>query len=264
MARLHEAEAVGSYLRVDDGSAPAVAQIAQTREGVFGGVTGPGRFVLATEPAATDGAVDIEILPRDLLLLWHNSDDYANITIEISAATSTWPSGTKWEIARAMVGPVMLLGDQWETTISMQTSATLDDGKTADGRIRPKSLRPPYRVVSVAWPNGVPEDRVNETIPQVVGDGSNDPSAWVGTTTHAVEGLFCELAGAEREVVAIMGVAYQAIGEEASKTLQRREQFVHGRITSTIQRDVVMGEGIPGDTARDLVRIGTITIEEAT
>ena len=61
-----------------------------------------------------------------------------------------------------------------------------------------------------------------------------------------------------------MGVAYQAIGEEASKTLQRREQFVHGRITSTIQRDVVMGEGIPGDTARDLVRIGTITIEEAT
>lgn len=265
VARLHEAEGVGGYLRIDDGSAPAVAQIAQTRGGVFGGVVGPGRFVLSTEPAATDGAVDIEILPRDLLLLWHNdADDYASITIELGAATSSWPSGTKWEIARAMVGPILLMGDQWETTVSMQTSATMDDGKTADGRIRPRSLRPPHRVLSVAWPNGVPEDRTAETVPQVAGDGSNDPSAWVGMTAHTVEGMFRELAGAEREVVAIMGVAYQAIGEESSKTLLRREQFLHGRITSTFQRDVVMGEGVPGDTANDLVRIGTVVIEEAT
>jgi len=198
-------------------------------------------------------------------LLWHNgSDDYTHLTIELGAATSTWPSGTKWRIARAMVGPVLLMGDQWENTVSMQTTATIDDGKTADGRIRPRSLRPPHRVLSVAWPNGVPEDRVYETTPQVVGDGSNNPSAWVGTTTHTVEGLFRELSGAEREVVAIMGVAYQAIGEEGSKTLMRRDQFIHGRITSTIQRDVVLGEGVPGDTARDLVRIGTVVIEEAT
>ena len=264
VARLHEAEHVGSYMRVDDGSMPAVAQIAQTREGVFGGLTGPSRFVLATEPAATDGAVDVEVLPTDLLLLWHNSDDYANITIELGAATSSWPTGTKWQISRALVGPVLLMGDQWETTISLQTTATLDDGKTADGRIRPKSLRPPSRILSVAWPNGVPEDRVSETVPQVVGDGSNNPSAWVGMTGHTVEGMFRELGGAEGEVVAILGVAYQAIGEEASKTLNRREQFIHGRITSTIQRDTVMGEGVPGQGGADTVRVGTITIEEST
>ena len=261
---IREAEGVGGYAIVDDGSAPAVAEIAQTRGGAWAGNIGPTRFVLSTEPSATDGVVSLTVLMPDLLLLWHNNDDYTSITIDIAAASYSWPAGTKWQICRALVGPVLMVGDRWDTTIGMQTSATLDDGKTADGRIRPKSLRPPYRILSCAWSAGVPEDRTAETVPQVVGDGNNNPSAWVGTSAHNVEGMFRALGGAEREVVAILGVAYQGIGEESSITLVRREQFVHGRVTSTIQRDVVLGEAVPGDVGNDLVRVGTLVIEEST
>ena len=103
-----------------------------------------------------------------------------------------------------------------------------------------------------------------ETVPQVVGDGSNNPSAWVGATAHTIEGLIRELEGSAAEVVAILGVGYQGIGEESSKTLYRREQFIHGRIVSSVQRDVTMGEGVPGNTADDVVKVGTLTIEELT
>ena len=260
---LREAEG-GGYVRVNDGSAPAVAAIAQARGGAWGGVSGPARLVLATEPAATDGAVDIEIMSRDLLLLWHNNDDYSSVTIELGAATSTWPSGTKWQISRAMVGPVILLGDRWDAGISLTTVPNIDEGKTSDGRIRPRSIRPPHRVLGVNWQYGVPEDRMAETVPQVVGDGSNNPSAWVGATAHTIEGLIRELEGSAAEVVAILGVGYQGIGEESSKTLYRREQFIHGRIVSSVQRDVTMGEGVPGNTADDVVKVGTLTIEELT
>jgi hypothetical protein len=146
----------------------------------------------------------------------------------------------------------------------VQTVATMDDGKTADGRIRPRSLRPPHRVLSVKWDSGVPEDRMGETTPEVVGDGSNNPAAYVGSTARTIEGMIREIEGAEGEVVALMGVKYQWVGEESSYTLLRREQFLHGRVTSSVQRDTMIDDGVPGETPSATVRVGDLVIEEST
>jgi hypothetical protein len=146
----------------------------------------------------------------------------------------------------------------------MQTVATVEDGKTADGRIRPKSLRPPYRVLSVKWDSGIPEDRMGETAPEVVGDGTNNPAAYVGSTARTIEGIVREIEGAQGEVVAILGVGYQSLPEDSSTTLIRREQFLHGRVTSSVQRDTMIDDGEPGLSPTATFRLGDIVIEEST
>jgi hypothetical protein len=261
---LWEAELTGGHMRVAGGGLTSVSKVAQFRGGTWGGNTAAARAVLASTPTPADGVVTMEILPSDLLLIWDNADIGTHITIDLAAATSTWPAGTKWEIARALVGPVLFLGDRWEQTTSVQTVATMDDGKTADGRIRPRSLRPPHRVLSVKWDSGVPEDRMGETTPEVVGDGSNNPAAYVGSTARTIEGMIQEIEGAEGEVVALMGVKYQWVGEESSYTLLRREQFLHGRVVSSVQRDTMIDDGVPGETPSATVRVGDIVIEEST
>jgi hypothetical protein len=259
-----ESELAGSYLRVAGGGSTSVSKVAQFRGGTWGGNTAAARAVLASTPTPADGAVTVEILPSDLFLIWDKYDDYTSITIELAAATSTWPSGTKWEIARALVGPVIMLGDRWEQTVNMQLATTVDDGKTADGRIRPRSLRPPHRVLSVKWDGGIPEDRLSETAPEVCGDGSNNPAAYVGTTARTIEGIVREIEGAQGEVVAILGVAHKSFGEDSSLTLVRREQFLHGRVISSVQRDTMIDDGAAGTQQAATFRVGDLVIEEST
>jgi hypothetical protein len=105
---------------------------------------------------------------------------------------------------------------------------------------------------------------MGETTPEVVGDGSNNPAAYVGSTARTIEGMIQEIEGAEGEVVALMGVKYQWVGEESSYTLLRREQFLHGRVVSSVQRDTMIDDGVPGETPSATVRVGDIVIEEST
>ena len=105
---------------------------------------------------------------------------------------------------------------------------------------------------------------MGETAPEVCGDGSNNPAAYVGSTARTIEGIVREIEGAQGEVVVLLGVGYQSLPEDSSTTLLRREQFVHGRVTSSVQRDTMIDDGVPGLTPTATFRVGDIVIEEST
>jgi len=264
VAMIRAAEGIeGGRIIIDDGPDAGVGQIVQARPGHWS-TTAPTRLVVTGLPAAVgDGNVTATLLPADILLLWQKaSDDYASITINLAAAVSTWPSGMRWKIQRALVGPVMILGSQWSWSVSTRTEAPVEDGRTSDTRLHPRSLRPPYRVVSVNWQEGIDESQAQNNGDGVtVGTGSNNAvSAWAGATAHTIEGILRELAGAEIDCVLIPEVSSTAgVSEDGTYTLNRRHQFIHGRITSSVLRDTSIGDGLG-----EVVRVGDLVVEEIT
>lgn len=260
MLREGEGSVSPIWMKVSDGVDSAMGRVAQIRAGHWG-PSYSARVVLdSIDAAVADGAVNATFYPSDLLLLVHkSSDDYTSIVIELAAASATWPAGTQWQIQRVMVGPVLVMGDGWSWSTSLVTDTASDDGKTSDGRLHPRAVRPAFRTLTVNWQEGVDESQAPaDGTGNVVGDGF-DATAWVGATLHTVEGLLCELSGPQREVVAILDCPTGAIAEDGSATLYRRHDWIHGRITSSVARD-----GVISSTGGDLARGGDLTIEEIT
>lgn len=260
MLREGEGSVSPIWMKVSDGVDSAMGRVAQIRAGHWG-PSYSARVVLdSIDAAVADGAVNATFYPSDLLLIVHKTtDDYTSITIELAAASATWPTGTQWQVQRVMVGPVLIMGDGWSWSTTLTTDVASDDGKTSDGRLHPRAVRPAYRTLTVNWQEGVDESQAPaDGTGNVVGDGF-DATAWVGATLHTIEGLLCELSGPQREVVAILDCPTGAIAEDGSATLYRRHDWIHGRITSSVARD-----GVISSTGGDLARGGDLTIEEIT
>ena len=264
MVREGEGTTNPTRLLVSDGTDKGVGKIIQSRAGHWSNTTYASRLVLDQMAAAVgDGNVTATFLPGDVLLIVHKStDNYTSVEIDFTAATATWPAGTRWRVQRAMVGPILVMGSGWSWSTSMRTDVTTDDGRTSDGRRHPRALRPAYRTLAINWQEGVDESQAPESgSGTLYGDGTDD-TAFKGTTLHTIEGVLCELGGEAGEVVAIFDVPRTgtgAVAEDGSLTLNRRHQFLHGRMTSSFARDGVISASIG-----DLARGGEVTIEEIT
>ena len=257
--QLREAELDGAYVELGG----AVGVVDGTRAGVWG-VGDYARASLVTSgwssgPASSGQAL---VHARDLALVVEvGNTAYTKARVTLAAAAAAWPDGTCWSVRRALVGAIRPLGDAYGWGRSVRVEVDVEDGRTPDGRIRPRALAPPRRTAEVSWTDGVDTTRAGDGYdPDAIGPSSGgEPIANLGATPWTVAGILEELRGSEGEVVFIPWLELDRLdGALSVATLNRRHHFLHGRIIGSIAIDTAQGDA----DVDEVVRVNTLTIRE--
>jgi hypothetical protein len=226
------------------------------------------RPVLRVDAASIDPTSGtLHIIPRDVVIVLHLAGVvYSGIRLRVPVPSSTIPRppGGIHELGSLVVGPVVLMPEDYSWGRVVETDTATEIIEQADGTSTSRVRAVPRRLVEVGWVDGI------ETSAAVDPGGEADPdyllasaasgalaAALVGTTPTVLDGIHRAQSGAAGHVVYLPRLV-KGGASDVAVLLNRRGQHLYGRLEGPVRVENVLGEEL--DT--ELVRVATLTIRE--
>ena len=259
---LYTAEFAGGTFGLQDGTGTNLRKIVTNTGGKWSGSTVQKLpTVLLDGAAASDrssGSLGYIMSPNVTVIAKLNGAKYAGYRLMIDAQSTV---DGYFEIGTMVVGWVEAFGRQYSRGRIIETTANTSVVARTDGTTTSKNYGPSQRVVQFSWTDGVDVSSVQGSSPDpdyILGssDGSAKPIASVGDVPYQIEGIVRMMNGPDKAVVYLPSVDKSG----NTITLNRRHQFVAGRLTSPARLESVVGDenADPGE----VFRVATVSIEE--
>lgn len=168
-----------------------------------------------------------------------------------------------FEIGRALIGPVVIHGDQtsWGRTIESSSGTELTEAR--DRTTRSRQVAPTRRIIDYGWTDAV--DTTAGMNPAMDADPdfvvtsdavSAEPTGLKDIAPWDFDGVFHLLAGADKQVVYVPRITHQNLTRD--EPMIRRHQHALCRITSPVRLESVQGE----ESDTEVLRVASITLTE--
>ena len=254
----------GATFGLQDGSGTELRRITTNTSGEWDGTaatsTKTPQIILsgATASDKASGALGYIMAPNVTIVAKLNGSKYAAYRLKITAQSTVEGYFT---VGTAILGWVEAFGRQYSRGRIIETTANTSIVARTDGTTTSNNFGPSQRAVSFAWTDGVDVSTVQGSTPDpdyIKGHtaGGALPIATTGEAPYQMEGIVNMLDGPDKAVVYLPSVAKSANPD----TLNRRHQFVAGRIMSPARIESVVGnEDVdPGE----VFRVASIDITE--
>lgn len=206
---------------------------------------------------AASGSSGAILSPRGCLVVRGATAGYSRYRIYIASQDT---AEGYYTIGTVMVGPLTVLGNyDYGRALGIQTNAEIVTAR--DGTRRRTRLGLPPRFAQVSWADGVETSNIHDVSPDYVRDYT---SGDVVGTPAAIPGDVLALVAAEDAVPVVYLPRVVVPGSVGTTMLTAADLMLYGDIlTDTIQIDVVVGDEHTGGGAGELVRVGSVRIEES-
>tara|TARA_R100000808_G_C2153469_1_gene163695 strand:- start:1250 stop:4252 length:3003 start_codon:yes stop_codon:yes gene_type:complete len=259
---LYTAEFEGGTFGLKDATGTNLRKISTNTSGKWKGTTTQKLPTVILDGAATSdrssGNLGYIMSPSVTVIAKLNGAKYAGYRLMIDAQSTV---DGYFEIGNVIVGWVEAFGRQYSRGRIIETAANTSVVGRTDGTTTSNNYGPAQRKVQLAWTDGVDVSSVQGSSPDpdyILGsaDGSAEPIASVGGVPYQIEGIVRMMDGPDKAVVYLPSVDKSG----NTITLNRRHQFVAGRLTSPARLESVVGdENVdPGE----VFRVASVSIEE--
>jgi hypothetical protein len=259
---LHTAEFEGGTFGLKDGTGTNLRKIVTNTSGKWSGSTTQKLPTIILDGAAasdrSSGNSGYIMSPNVTVIAKLNGSKYAGYRLMIDAQSTV---DGYFEIGNVIIGWVEAFGRQYSRGRILETEANTSVVARTDGTTTSKNYGPSQRTVQLAWTDGVDVSSVQGSAPDpdyILGstDGNAEPIASAGDVPYQIEGIVRMMNGPDKAVVYLPSV------DKAGNTitLNRRHQFVAGRLTSPARLESVIGDENldPGE----VFRVASVNIEE--
>lgn len=195
------------------------------------------------------------LMPTEYAVVVYTSATYAGYRLLISSQTTV---DGYFEIGTAVVGPVLLFGNDYAWGRRVETEPGTEVTEARDRTTRSRVLAPPRRTVEFSWVDGVEMSGVEAGDPDYAlpsSTGGIAPAASVGDVPYVLDGLMRFLDGPNHPVVYLPRIVK---GTPDTVHLNRRHQLLYGATTGTVSVENVLGN----ELSSELSRVGSIAIVE--
>ena len=261
---LHTNEFEGGTFGLQDGSGTNLRRIKTNTSGEWDGTaatTTKTPQIMLEGVAGSDrssGVLGYIMAPNVTVVAKLNGSKYAGYRIKIDAQSTV---DGYFTVGTAILGWVEAFGRQYSRGRIIETAANTSVVARTDGTSTSTNFGPSQRRVQFAWTDGVDVSSVQGSTPDpdyIKGHSAGGalPIATPGETPYQIEGLVNMLDGPDKAVVYL-----PSINKGANPVvLNRRHQFVAGRIESPARLENVVGDEDvdPGE----VFRVATVNIRE--
>jgi hypothetical protein len=261
---VHTNEFEGGTFGLQDGSGTNLRKIAVNTSGEWDGTaattTKTPQFILegVTGSDKSSGVLGYIMAPNVTVVAKLNGSKYAGYRLKINAQSTV---DGYFTVGTAILGWVEAFGRQYSRGRIIETVANTSVVARTDGTSTSTNFGPAQRSVQFAWTDGVDVSSVQGSTPDpdyIKGHtaGGSLPIATPGETPYQIEGIVNMLDGPNKAVVYIPSISKSA----NPVVLNRRDQFIAGRIESPARLENVIGnEDVdPGE----VFRVATVNIRE--
>lgn len=259
---LHTNEFAGGTFGLQDGTGTNLRKILGNTSGKWSGSTTQKLPTVLLEGAeASDrsaGSLGHIISPNVTVIAKLNGAKYAGYRLMIDAQSTV---DGYFEIGNIIIGWVEAFGRQYSRGRIIETAANTSVVSRTDGTTTSKNYGPSQRSVQFSWTDGVDVSSVQGASPDpdyILGstDGSAKPIASVGDAPYQIEGIVRMMEGPNKAVVYLPSV------DRAGNTitLNRRHQFVAGRIMTPARIESVVGD--ENTDPGEVFRVASVNLEE--
>ena len=254
----------GATFGLQDGSGTELRRITTNTSGEWDGTaatsTKTPQIILsgATASDKASGALGYIMAPNVTIVAKLNGSKYAAYRLKIDAQSTV---DGYFTVGTAILGWVEAFGRQYSRGRILETTANTSVVTRTDGTSTSNNYGPSRRSVSFAWTDGVDVSTVQGNTPDpdyIKGHtaGGALPIATTGEVPYQMEGIVNMLDGPDKAVVYLPNVSKAA----NPATLNRRHQFVAGRITSPARIESVVGD--EGADPGEVFRVASVDITE--
>ena len=259
---LQTAEFDGGTFGLQDGAGTDLRKITTSTAGKWSGSTVQKLPTIildgVTGADRSSGALGYIMAPNIVVVAKLNGSKYAGYRIQIDAQSTV---DGYFTIGQALLGWVSAFGRQYSRGRIIETAANSSVVTRPDGTTSSTNYGPAARNVQIAWTDGVDVSQISGSSPDpdyIKGstDGSAKPIASPAGIPYQIEGIVRQLDGPDKAVVYLPGIAKAG----NTITLNRRQQFVPGRLSSPARLENVLGD--EGVSPGEVFRVATVNIQE--
>jgi hypothetical protein len=259
---LQTAEFDGGTFGLQDGAGTDLRKIATSTAGKWSGSTTQKLPTIILEGVAgsdrSSGALGYIMAPSIVVVAKLNGSKYAGYRIQIDAQSTV---DGYFTVGQALLGWVSAFGWQYSRGRIIETAANSSVVTRTDGTTSSTNYGPAVRNVQFAWTDGVDVSQIAGASPDpdyIKGstDGSAEPIASPADLPYQIEGIVRQLDGPDKAVVYLPGIAKAG----NTITLNRRQQFIAGRLSSPARLENVLGD--EGTDPGEVFRVATVNIQE--
>jgi hypothetical protein len=259
---LQTAEFDGGTFGLQDGTGTDLRKITTSTAGKWSGSTVQKLPTIILEGVAasdrSSGALGYIMAPNIVVVAKLNGSKYAGYRIQIDAQSTV---DGYFTMGQALLGWVSAFGRQYSRGRIIETAANSSVVTRPDGTTSSTNYGPAARNVQIAWTDGVDVSQISGSSPDpdyIKGstDGSAEPIASPAGIPYQIEGIVRQLDGPDKAVVYLPGIAKAG----NTITLNRRQQFVPGRLSSPARLESVLGD--EGVSPGEVFRVATVNIQE--
>ena len=242
-------------------------KIVSNTEGKFGGTaTGTKQSTITFETPPPSGATSVYLIPKDFSMVINFNGIQASGFKLVIDSQVTYHNDIR--IGEVIIGPVIIPGRQYGRgrTISMESGT--ETIETQDGMRYSRELRPPQRIYSLAWTDGIDISQLQGSEPTV--------DYWVSSTTANAEpiavnneapdlmlGFLDYVQGSKKHFVYLPNISKSTSSSEDKRYLGRVDEQVMVTLESDIQIEHVVGDELQSQTG-EVFRIATINMKQVT
>jgi hypothetical protein len=259
---LHTAEFEGGTFGLKNSTGTNLRKIVTNTSGKWSGSTAQKLPTIILDSASASdrsaGNLGYIMSPNVTVIAKLNNSKYSAYRLKIDAQVTV---DGYFEIGNVVIGWVEAFGRQYSRGRILETTANTSVVARTDGTTTSKNYGPAQRIVQLAWTDGVDVSSVQGSTPDpdyILGstDGSAKPIASVGDVPYQMEGVVRMMNGPDKAVVYLPSVDKSG----NTITLNRRNQFVAGRLTSPARIESVLGD--ENTDPGEVFRVASMTIEE--
>ena len=259
---LQTAEFDGGTFGLQDGAGTDLRRITTNTPGKWSGSTTQKLPTIILDGVAgsdrASGNLGYIMAPDVVVVAKLNGSRYAGYRIKIDAQSTV---DGYFTIGQVLIGWVSAFGRQYSRGRILETAANSSVVTRTDGTTSSKNYGPAARSVQLAWTDGVDVSQISGSSPDpdyIKGsaDGSAEPIASPADVPYQIEGIVRQLDGPDKAVVYLPGIAKSG----NTITLNRRQQFIAGRLASPARLENVLGD--EGVSPGEVFRVATVNIQE--
>jgi len=193
--------------------------------------------------------------PRGCLVI-RNLTAYSRIALRIGAQST--PEGY-FTLGAAVIGPITWLGN-YDFARQMGIETNIDTVEAGNGSRRKRKQGKPRRYAQIAWTDGIDTSNTHDTAPDYV-EPYTGGTPMGGPAAIATDVLGLVMQNDVSPVVYLPKLVIPA--SAATSMIKAYDLLLYGTIeTDTIQMDTVVGDEHTGSGSGELVRVGTMRIDE--
>lgn len=260
-------ELVGWTAFFSVGETAQAHKIVSNTEGKFGGTaTGTKQSTITFQTPPPSGATSVYLIPKDFSMVINFNGIQASGFKLVIDSQVTYHNDIR--IGEVIIGPVIIPGRQYGRgrTISMESGT--ETIETQDGMRYSREIRPPQRIYSLAWTDGIDISQLQGSEPTV--------DYWVSSTTANAEpiavnneapdlmlGFLDYVQGQKKHFVYLPNISKSTSSSEDKRYLSRVDEQVMVTLESDIQIEHVVGDELQSQTG-EVFRIATINMRQVT
>ena len=193
--------------------------------------------------------------PRGCLIL-RTTTAYSRLALRIPAQST--PDGF-FTLGAAVIGPIAWLGN-YDFARQMGIETNIETIEAGNGSRRKRKQGKPRRYAQIAWTDGIDTSNTHDTAPDYI-EPYTGGTPMGGPAAIATDVLGLVMANDVSPVVYLPRLVVP--GSAAVSMVKAYDLMLYGTIeTDTIQMDTVVGDEHLGSGTGELVRVGTMRIDE--